>query len=71
MDKSPQNLIKFNVANEFTVNLFRRNKIKYDEISKFIEKCLYIEFDYRVNNVKNVLAFEEYYLEKIKDKFYL
>ena len=29
------------------------------------------EFDSLVNNVKNVLAFEENYLEKIKDKFYL
>ena len=71
IEKKPQNLIKFNVANEFAVNLFKNNKIKYHEISKIIEKCLYIEFDYLVNNVKNVLLFEEYYLEKIKNEFNL
>ena len=71
IEKKPQNLIKFNVANEFAVNLFANNKIKYHEISKIIEKCLYIEFDYLVNNVKNVLLFEENYLEKINNEFNL
>ena len=39
LDKEkPQNLIKFNIGNEFAVNLFKNKLIKYTDIYNIIQK---------------------------------
>ena len=54
MDKTlPINLIKFNCANEFAVNLFARKKINYGKINKIIEKSLSLDFNSNRTNAGN------------------
>ena len=47
------------------VELFKAKKIRYDQISKIINKCLLIDIDYPVNNIKNIIEFNKLYMEKI------
>ena len=39
--KKPQNLIKFNIGNEFAVNMYKNKKIKYTDIYKIIKKVTF------------------------------
>ena len=60
LDKNdPSNCIKFNVANEFAVNLFKKNYIKYTDIYHFIEKITSIKLNYKLNTIKNVIKYHE------------
>ena len=66
---SPINLIKFNCANEFAVELFKANKIQYDQISHFINKALKIKCNYPVNNIKNIIIFQNVFNKKLISQY--
>jgi len=66
---NPSNIIKFNVANEYAVNLFKNNKIKYTEILKIIIKITSINMDYKLNNIKDIINYHELLEIKINEKF--
>ena len=70
IDKSkPQNLIKFNVGNEFAVNLFKNRLIKYTDIYKIIKKVTSLNLYSSVNTIKDIINYHEEIeneLQKIK-----
>ena len=65
----PSNIIKFNVGNEYAVNLFKNNKIKYTEILKIISKITSINIEYKLNNIKDIINYHELLEIKINEKF--
>ena len=62
---SPSDFIKFNCANQFAVDLFKENKIKYDQIPIFINKALTIKLNSPVNNIKNIIKFQNDFNKKL------
>jgi len=69
LDKSnPTNIIKFNVGNEYAVNLFKKKRIKYTEILKIIAKITSINMEYKLNNINNILDYHELLEIKISEK---
>ena len=69
IDKSPVNLIKFNCANEFAVNLFAEKKINFGDIHNIIANSLSLDLKSQVNNVKNIIDFQNNFIEILKSKF--
>ena len=55
----PQNLIKFNVGNEFAVNLFKNNKINYTDIYKIIKKVTSLNLYSSVKNINDIINYHE------------
>ena len=69
LDKStPSNIIKFNVGNEYAVNLFKNKHIKYTEILKIISKITSINIEYKLNNIKDIIDYHELLEIKISEK---
>jgi 1-deoxy-D-xylulose-5-phosphate reductoisomerase len=64
----PSNIIKFNVANEYAVNLFKNKLIKYTEILKIISKITSINMEYKLNNTKDIIDYHELLEIKINEK---
>ena len=70
LDKNqPTNCIKFNVANEFAVNLYKKNMIKYTDICYLIEKISSINLNYQLNSIRDVIEYHELLEIKINEKF--
>ena len=69
IEKSPINLIKFNCANEFAVNLFANKKINFGKIHNIIADSLSIDLKSNVNNVKNIIDFQNDFVDMLKSKF--
>ena len=67
----PTNIIKFNVGNEYAVNLFKNNKIKYTEILKIISKITSINIENKLNNIKDIVSYHELLEIKINEKLNL
>ena len=65
----PSNIIKFNVGNEYAVNMFKNNKIKYTEILKIISKITSINMKYKLNNIEDIINYHELLEIKISEKF--
>jgi len=66
MDKyEPTNIIKFNVANEFAVNLFKNNIIKYTDIYKIVAKITSLNLNYKLKSIKDILEYHELLEKKI------
>ena len=66
MDKyEPTNIIKFNVANEFAVNLFKNNIIKYTDIYKIVAKITSLNLNYKLKSIKDILEYHELLERKI------
>ena len=60
IDKNkPQNLIKFNIGNEYAVNLFKNNRIKYTDIYKIIKKVTSLNLYSSVNTIKDIINYHE------------
>ncbi len=71
IDKNkPQNLIKFNIGNEFAVNLFKNKIIKYTDIYKIIKKITSLNLYYSVNTIKDIIHYHEE-IEQMLQKFKL
>ena len=70
LDKSnPCNLIKFNIGNEFAVDLFKQKKIKYIEIIQLIKEITSLNIDSDVNNVEKILKYHENLQQYILSNF--
>ena len=70
LDKSdPKNIIKFNIGNEYAVNLFKNGLIKYTEIYKIIKKICSLKLYYNTNTIKDIIIFHEKFEKKIKSSF--
>ena len=70
LDKSnPSNIIKFNIGNEYAVNLFKNNNIKYTEILKIISKITSINLEYQLNNITDIISYHELLEIKINETF--
>ena len=54
-----QILIKFNIGNEYAVNLFKNNLIKYTDIYKIIHKVVSLNLYYPLNTIKDILKYHE------------
>ncbi|OUW95557.1 MAG: hypothetical protein CBD97_02810 [Pelagibacteraceae bacterium TMED237] len=57
--KKPENIIKFNVGNEFAVNLFKNKRIKYTDIYKIIKKVGSLNLYSSLNNIKDITNYHE------------
>ena len=57
--KRPQNLIKFNVGNEFAVNLFKNGVINYTDIYTIIKKVISLNLYSSVNSIKDIIKYHE------------
>ncbi len=65
--KKPQNIIKFNIGNEYAVNLFKNGLIKYTDIYKIIKKITSLNLYSPVNNIKDIIKYHETIETKIKN----
>ena len=65
--KKPQNLIKFNIGNEFAVNLFKNKLIKYTDIYKIIEKVTSLNLYSSVNTIKDIIHYHEEVENKLQN----
>ncbi len=64
---NPSNLIKFNIANEYAVQLFKQNLINYTDIYKIIDKIVSLNLNYKLNNIKDILKYHEFLEIKINE----
>ena len=55
----PQNLINFNIGNEYAVNLFKNNFIKYTDIYTIIDKVLSLNLNSSINTIKDIIKYHE------------
>ena len=70
IDKTnPRNLIKFNLGNEYAVDLFKQKKIKYIEILQLIKEITSLNIDSDVNNIHNIIQYHEDLKFYIKSHF--
>ncbi len=68
MDKNrPENLIKFNIGNEFAVNLYKNGIIKYTDIYKIIKKVTHLDLYSSVNTIKDILNYHEEVEKKLQN----
>ena len=65
----PKELIKFNIANEFSVNLFKNKKINFGNIHKIIDQCMNIKLNKPVNNIENVIDYHKVYNQMLINKY--
>ena len=63
--ENPAELIKFNCANEYAVELFKKNIIKFDQIGETIHNLLSYDINYPINTVKSIIEFQNIYVNKI------
>ena len=64
--KKPQNLIKFNIGNEFAVNLYKNQIIRYTDIYKIIQKVTSLNLYSSVNTIKDIIDYHENIEEKLQ-----
>ena len=57
--EKPQNLIKFNIGNEFAVNLYKKNQIKYTDIYRIIKKVTSLNLYSPVKTIKDIILYHE------------
>ena len=69
LNKDPSNLIKFNTGNEFAVNMFKNNLIKYTDIFKIIKKVVSIKLYSPLNNIKDIIDYHEKIENECKNLF--
>lgn len=70
LDKNnPKEIIKFNLCNEFAVELFKNNKIGFGDIHKIINNSLSIHINNSVNSIENVIKFQTKYNNSLKKKY--
>ncbi len=64
--KKPQNIIKFNVGNEFAVDLYKNKIIKYTDIYRIIKKVTSLNLYYSVNTIKDIIQYHEEIENKLR-----
>lgn len=63
-------IIVFNISNEIAVNLFIKHKIKFIDITKFIEKSLNKFEKINICNINQVLQYQDFVYNKLMDTSY-
>ena len=66
--KNPTNIIKFNIANEYAVNLYKNKKINYTDIYKIIKKIASLNLYYSTKNIKDIIKYHELFENYIYKK---
>ncbi len=67
LDKNkPENLIKFNIGNEFAVNLYKNRKIRYTDIYTIIKKATSLNLYSSLNNIKDIIYYHENFENELK-----
>ena len=61
-------IIKFNCSNEIAVNLFKFNKIKYNQIHEFIDNSLSLDFNNPINSINDIVEFQKYFKSMVLKK---
>ena len=70
IDKTnPLDIIKFNCANEYSVNLFIKDIINYKQIEYILQKSLEIDIKTSVKNIRSIIEFHKEYIEKLNAIF--
>tara|TARA_B100002051_G_C16731745_1_gene638693 strand:- start:558 stop:1709 length:1152 start_codon:yes stop_codon:yes gene_type:complete len=69
LEKTPINLIKFNIANEYAVELFKEKRIKYTDIYKIIIKLTSLDLYSPLNTIKDIINYHELFKEYIYQKY--
>ena len=64
--EKPENLIKFNIGNEYAVNLYKNNTIKYTDIYRIIKKVTSLNLYSSLNTIKDIIQ----YHEEVEKKLY-
>ena len=67
--KKPQQVIKFNAANQYAVELFQKNMIKYIQIPKIIEKSISYELNASINSIGSIIKYEKEFNKIIKKDY--
>ena len=62
-----KNLIKFNIGNEFAVNLYKNGNIKYTDIYRIIKKVTSLNLYSSVNTIKDIIHYHEEIELKLQD----
>ena len=57
--KLPQQIIKFNVANQYAVELFKKDMIKYIQMPRIIEKAISCELKASINSIGSIIEYEK------------
>tara|TARA_A100000164_G_scaffold379576_1_gene424229 strand:- start:805 stop:1947 length:1143 start_codon:yes stop_codon:yes gene_type:complete len=57
--QKPQNLIKFNIGNEFAINLYKNKMINYTDIYRIIKKVTSLNLNSSVNTIKDIIQYHE------------
>ncbi len=72
IDKNrPENLIKFNIGNEYAINLFKNKIIRYTDICKIIKNVLSLNLYSSLNTIKDIIKYHEQIQKKLQNsKFY-
>ena len=57
--QKPENLIKFNIGNEYAVNLYKNNMINYTDIYRIIKKVTSLNLYSSLNTIKDIIQYHE------------
>ena len=65
---TPHDIIKFNLSNEFAVDLFKKNRISYTQIPQIIKKCLSYELNASINSIGSIINYQNEFNKIIMEK---
>ena len=69
MDKyNHKKVINFNTGNELAVKLFSEGKINFGDINKIIEKSLSLDLKVKLNNIENIIIYQNEFINTLKSK---
>ena len=57
--KLPEQIIKFNAANQYAVELFKKDMIKFIQMPKIIEKSISYELNASINSIGSIIKYEK------------
>ena len=66
---NPEELIKFNIINEFAIELFKKDKILFGDIHKIINNSLSINLHSSLNTIENILYYHEEFKRRLNKKY--
>ena len=67
--KNPKDFIKFNLSNEFAVELFKNKKISYGDIHKIINDSVSLDINNSINSIENIIKYHSKFNKLLKYKY--
>ena len=67
--KNPKDFIKFNLSNEFAVELFKNKKISYGNIHRIINDSLSLDINNSINSIENIIKYHSTFNKLLKNKY--